>query len=332
MPLAARAEKVTGWADGRVGFGKTYLREVSPGTMALDAVLFALLSAAMWGGSSVISKLGLERGGSPFQAAMTVVTVSVVVYWGAVLATGTPILTDSTFVIGLFAFTGLLSTAVARVVSYNGIQRVGASVNSAGINTRPVFASLGAVVFLGEVLTLQTAFGIVVVVAGLILLALSKGGDVRGWNYSDLVFPLAAALIFATGNVLRRYGLSLTQMPPLGAVAINETAGLVGLFVFVALYTRGDVRSLLSAPRRAYAFFVGCGLMSSVALFALFEALSRGRVVVVDPISSPQSLFALLFTAVLLRDVEEVTPRLILGVVLVVVGVVVITAPELVAA
>lgn len=299
--------------------------------MALDAVLLALLTAAMWGASSPVSKLGMERGGTPFQAALTVVTVSVVVYWGAMLVSGQRVLGHSMFALGLFAFTGLLATAISRVVTYTGVQRVGASVNSAGVNTRPVFASLGAVVFLGEVLTLQTAVGIVIVVGGLIALALSKGGDIRGWSYADLVFPIGAAIMFATGNVLRRYGLTVTDLSALEGVAINETAGLVGLLVFVFLYRANDAREFLSAPRSAYGYFTVCGLLNAVALFSLFEALDRGRVVVVDPISSPTSLFALLFTAVLLRDVEQVTRRLVLGVVLVVSGVVIITAPEVLA-
>ena len=297
--------------------------------MALDAVLLALLTAMLWGASSPVSKLGMERGGTPFQAALTVVTVSLVVYWTALLVQGGNFLGVSAFAVGLFAFTGLLSTAIARVVTYTGVERVGASVNSAGVNTRPVFASLAAVIFLGEALSLQTAIGIVIVVAGLIALALSKGGDIRGWEYSDLVFPIGAAIMFATGNVLRRYGLTATDMTTLQGVAINETAGLIGLVVFIVAFRNQDPRDFLSAPRAAYGYFVGCGLLSSVALFTLFEALDRGRVVVVDPISSPTSLFALLFTAIFLRDVEEITRRLLLGVVLVVTGVVIITAPEI---
>lgn len=297
--------------------------------MAADAVLLALLTAVLWGASEPVSKLGMERGGTPFQAAMTVVTVSVVVYWIAILLEGHSVLGHSFLAIGLFALTGVLATAIARVITYTGVQRVGASVNSAGINTRPVWASLGAVVFLGEVLSVQTALGIVIVVAGLIALTLSKGGDVRGWTYTDLVFPLGAAMLYAMGNVLRRYGFTVTDMTALEGVAINETTGLIGLLLFILVYKGNDAREFLSAPRTAYGFFAVCGLMNSIALFSLFEALDRGRVVVVDPISSPTSLFALLFTAILLRDVEAVTRGLVLGVVLVVSGVVIITAPEL---
>jgi len=37
--------------------------------------------------------------------------------------------------------------------------------------------------------------------------------------------------------------------------------------------------------RTVHGYFVACGLLSSLALFALFEALARGRVVVVGVVS-----------------------------------------------
>lgn len=297
--------------------------------MQVDVVVLALLTAMSWGASAPLSKLGMNEGGRPIQAALTVVAVSVVAYGTVILVRGETLLGYPLWVVGLFAATGLAATALARALAYNGVERLGASVNSAGINTRPVWASLLAVFLLGEALTAQMGLGILVVVAGLIALALSEGGDVTGWEYHQLAFPLAAAVTFAGGNVARRFALTTTDVTPLAGVAVNETAGLVGLLVYLLLRHRGDVGTALAAPRRAYAYFVGSGLLNALALFSLFAALDRGRVVVVDPLSSPTALFAILLTAVLLLDVERITPRLVAGGVLVVTGVVLITGPQL---
>lgn len=297
--------------------------------MQADVVVLALLTAVSWGASAPLSKLGLNAGGRPIQVALTVVAVSVVAYWIAFLAMGETLLGYPLWVLGLFVATGLAATALARALSYSGVERLGASVNSAGINTRPVWASLLAVFLLGETLTAQMGLGILVVVAGLVALALSEGGDVSGWELHQLAFPLAAAVTFAAGNVARRYALTTTDVTPIAGVAVNETAGLVGLLGYLLLRHGNDVGSALAAPRRAYAFFVGAGLLNALALFTLFAALDRGRVVVVDPLSSPTALFAILLTVVLLRDVERVTRRLVVGAVLVVTGVVLITGPQL---
>lgn len=297
--------------------------------MELAVVGLALLSAAAWGAADPISKLGMDRGGTPFQVSLVVVTVSMVVYWIGLAVSGTPITGIPLWAIGLFALTGVFATAVARVLSFNGVQRLGASINSAGINSRPVWASLFAVTFLGERLTVQMGLGIVVVVLGLVALALSEGGDLSGWKLTGLVFPLAAAATFGGGNVVRRFTFVATDVSPLLAVAINETAGLVGLLVILAVRHKRAAVEALTAPRRSYAYFVGSGLLNALALLALFEALSRGRVVVVDPLSSPTSLFAILFTFLFLRQIERVTHRLVLGAVLVVTGVVLITGPQI---
>lgn len=296
--------------------------------MPTDVVALALVTAAAWGAASPLTKLGLDRGGTAFQAALTVVGVSVVVYWVAVVATGGRLATHPPWVYALFVATGLAGTALARALAFEGVDRLGASVNSAGINTRPVWASLLAVGLLGEVVTVQMALGIAIVVAGLVALALSEGGDVAGWDLADLVFPLAAALLFGGSNVARRFAFEATRVTALEGVAMNEAAGLVGLVGFLLVRSEAGPRRALAAPRRAYAFFVAAGLLSALALFTLFEALDRGQVVVVDPLSSPTSLFAILYTAVFLRRLERVTGRLLVGAALVVAGVALITGPQ----
>lgn len=296
--------------------------------MQHDVIALALLTAAGWGASDPLSKAGMERGGTPFQVALTVVFVSVVVYWVALFARGTDVVAHSAWVLALFVATGLAATALARLLSYVGVNRAGASVSSATVNTRPVWAMVLAVVFLGEAITVQSAVGIVLVVIGLMSLAFSEGGDVSGWKTTDLLFPLAAALTFAAGNVARRYAFTATDISALEGVAINETAGLAGLLAYLLFRHGSDIDEFLAAPRQAYGYFVGCGLLSAMSLFTLFEALDRGRVVIVDPLSSPTSLFAILFTFVFLRRVEKVTRRLVAGAVLVVSGVVLITGPQ----
>jgi drug/metabolite transporter (DMT)-like permease len=300
--------------------------------MSLEIVALALLAAACWGAGSPLSKLGMEHDGTPAQVALTVVTVSAALYWTILLATGTGIDAHAPWVLALFVATGLVSTALARLLTFAGIERLGSSVNSAGINTRPVWASVLAVVVLGETVTVQMGIGIVVTVAGLVALAFSDGGDLSGWNRYDLAIPLGAALTYGVGNVARRYAFTASSVTPLEGVALNETAGIAGILGYLLVRTRSldDLYEALVAPPRAYAFFAGSAVLNALALFVLFEALSRGPVVVVDPLSAPTSLFSIALTAVLLRDVERVTRRVLVGAAFVIGGVVLITGPQLV--
>ena len=288
--------------------------------------LLALLPAVIWGFTPILSKRGMAGGGSSLQAALTVVVVDTSLYLLVLFATqGTGVFADlDTGAVALFLLTGVIGTALARLAIFSGLDRVGASINTAAVSIRPLFATLLAVVLLDETVGLHTAVGILVLVVGLVVLAASKGGDVSGWSPRDLLYPILAALFFAIGNVARRYGLVTFQdVTVLEAVALNEIGGMVVLVAYGAVAGRRDV---LAAPRRTYAFFAGSGALTAVALFSLFAALQQGRVAIVDPLAATAPLFATVFAAVFLRDLEQVTRRVVVGALLVVLGVVVITA------
>jgi uncharacterized membrane protein len=181
---------------------------------------------------------------------------------------------------------------------------------------------LMALVFLQETVTSLNAVGILLIVTGVVVLSLTKGGDVRGWRLRDLAFPISAAVAYSAGNVVRRYGFIVTPASTLEAIALNETAATLTLGTYL-LVTRRD--RLSAGNRSPLPFFVLAGVFSASGLFALFHALSLGEVTVVDPISGMATLFATLFSYFLLRDVELVTRGVVVGAMLVVVGGVAVT-------
>lgn len=293
--------------------------------VSADVYAFALLPAVIWGFSPVLEKRGMAAGGSALQAALVVVVVDAIVYWAALLATGigAPFGGIDAWAVGVFLVGGLVGTALGRLGVFAGVHRVGASVNSAAISVRPLFATAIAFVWLGETVGPMTGLGVVVLVGGLVVLTASRGGDLAGWTARDLLVPLGAALAFAMGNVIRRYGLTTTDVSVLQAVTLNETAALVALVAFALASGRGE--EVLSAPLATYRYFVGAGLLTAVALLALFEAFDRGPVAIVDSLAGTAPLFTAVFAAVLLGDLERVTKGVVLGASLIVVGAALIT-------
>ncbi len=285
----------------------------------LGATTFALLTALMWGLSPVIGKMGLERGGTSVQAAMTIIVTTSVLAWAALIATqGTALFTQMDAVgIGIFVVGGLIGTTIGRLAYYGGVRRVGASVSVGVMHTRPLFSVLLAVGFLSETIALRNGFGVVLIVVGVLILSLSRGGDLRGWELSDLVFPVGAALAFGAGNVIRRLGFLATSATTLEGVAINETAAILTLGGYLLAFRREEI---FEADPAAIRFFVLSGTVSGIGLIAFFQAVSIGQISIVDPLSGMAPLFGALFTYLLLKDVERVTTGVILGGLLVVVG------------
>lgn len=306
-------------------------------TLAAPPVVYALalVPALLWGFSPVLSKRGMAAGGTALQASLTVVVVDSALYLVALLAIqGVDVFADLTpATLAIFLLAGVFGTALGRLATFTGVDRVGASVNSAGISARPLFATTLAVLFLGEGASLSTAVGIVVLVVGLALLALGKGGDIGGWEPWELVFPVAAAIFFAVGNVMRRHGLTSSQVTPLEAVALNEAAALVVLAAYAV--ARGRTAQFRVAPRRTWAYFAGSGTITAFALLSLFAAFGHpeGTVAVVDPLAATAPLFTTVFAYFLLEDLERVTRGVVVGASFVVLGVALVTSgPALVGA
>lgn len=287
--------------------------------------LLALLPALLWGLEPAVSKRGMARGGTTLQAAVVVVAVDAAVYWTVLAVRRGPDLLAgfdaATFAV--FALAGVVGTALGRLAVFASVRRIGASITAAGNGVRPVVATLLAAGFLGEGVGPSTALGIVALAAGLAVFAVGRGGDVAGWERRDLLFPVAAASAFAVGNVLRRFGLQ-SGTTVFEAVAVNETTALVVLLGYVLVSGKSDT---LTASRRAVPVFVLSGLLTAVALVSLFTALSlpEGRVAIVESLSSMAPLFTPIFAFFLLRDVERVTPAVVAGTALSVLGVLLVT-------
>ena len=291
-----------------------------------EVVALALIPALFWGFTPIFDKRGMTAGGGSVQASLVVVVVDSAIYWLVIAALyGRSAFSGLTWeAAAIFAFAGVVGTAIGRITIFVGVDKVGASLNSIILSTRPLFATMIALAFLGEPLGPVTGLGIVVLVAGLVILTRSKGGDVGGWQPRDLLWPIAAAATFAIANVARRYGMLETPLSALEAVAINETAGLIVLVAF-ALASKGT--AVWSRPRESYYYFAGSGVLTTIAMLSLMAALGleEGRIAIVDPLVATAPLFTLVFAAVLLRDLERVTKGVVGGAALVVIGAVFIT-------
>jgi len=287
--------------------------------------VLAILPSILWGFTPILSKRGLSDGGDYLQASFVLVLVSGTVYWTLLLITH-PLDTlydnYNPWIIFIFLLGGIVGTTLGRLTAFSGVERVGASLASTVISTRPFFSGVLALLFLDETVTVSMGIGIILIVGGLMILSSSKGGDLSGWKVRDLLVPLTAALAFGGGNVLRRYGLVISDVSALEAVAMNEVGAIVLLVPYVFFVGSDQV---FGASRKSWGLFAAYGLITSVALLSMFEALRLGPVVIVDPFASLAPLFTVLFSFLFLKDLEKVTGGIVLGAIIIFAGVVLIS-------
>lgn len=210
---------------------------------------------------------------------------------------------------GVFASLGLFFPVAVTLLAYEANRRMGPTIAGAIGSTAPLFAVLGAMLFLGEALGLTQIGATLAIVAGSVVLVWRGSGDVQqGTAWGSSVAWLAAALR-ALAQVIAKAGL-LWWPNPYAAVLLGYSVSAVVIWIIATRSRRPESRVY---TRRGVLWFVLTGLFNSTAVLALYTALDRGAVNIVSPIAATYPLFTLLLNSVILRE-ERLSARLIIGV------------------
>ncbi len=282
------------------------------------AEIVAIFSAMGWAGDSVLVRLGLRQS-NIFAAMLVSYTVSVTCIWTYLLITTPLDFLHSTAMI-YFLVSGCLQPLFARALYYQALTRIGVSRAGPLRGAEPFFAMAIAVTVLHEQPSLPVYVGTVLIVGSVWAISSGQTGK-SSWRFVDIFLPLSAALVSAISQNLRKQGLRILPDPFVAAATVTSvTWTLLVIFLMVTRRT-GQLR----VGRESLLFFLGAALIALFAQIANFIALSRAEVSVIIPLLNTTPLFAVLFSTLFLRSLETISPRIIFGAILMVVGVVTIT-------
>jgi DME family drug/metabolite transporter len=285
-------------------------------------VVFAIISAVT-SAFSVVLVRKYSNQSSTFNISLTVSWVGMLVLWPLAL-----VLTDFSLAnigsILLFALSGILTPGFVRLLYYQGMKKLGASVNSSLFAVYPLYTSLLAVLFLSEFLTPNNWTGILMVFLGGILVEWSsrEAGNLNIHSRRDLIYPVLGGAVLGAGSILRKSALIQFDAPVLG-VAVAYTTSLLPFLIIIASST--STRKELSLKRDMRLFWVA-GVGQAITWMLSFYALSLDDVSVITPLLSIEPVFVAIFAYLYLRKIEPVSKRLVLSIVLTVLGVVLVTA------
>jgi drug/metabolite transporter (DMT)-like permease len=224
----------------------------------------------------------------------------------------------------IFVAVGVFVPGVARFLIFKGMERLGAPISSCLTNSGPLFAIIIAVAFLGDQPTATNVLGALSIVGGII--ALSWKGAAKTWRTRDLVFPLAAALLFAARDNLVRFAVVQIPSPVVGATIAATTSFLtMGAMYFVF----AEKKPLPPFAKSGLSYFAISGFTNFFSYVLTYTALSLERVSIISPLVNASSLFVLPLSVLFLKDMEELTPRKIGATALVILGVFLISWEKL---
>jgi drug/metabolite transporter (DMT)-like permease len=285
------------------------------------AVLLACASAALFGAMAVAVRFALRRVDDPVLGALATSTVALAVtaVIGLAATAGETVHASDLWP---FLLAGVIAPGLSQVLFTRAVREAGAARTAVLMGTAPLVSVAIALAVLHEPLRLPLLIGAALIVAGGIALA---GERVRPADFRRLgvVFAVGATVMFAVRDNLLRWLAGHTETHALATAPVTLFAGAVTISLYLVV-TRG--RAWARGYGRALRVFLPTGLLFGLSYAALFEAFYRGRVTVVAPLVATESLWGVLFAALLLRRSELVGRRLVVGASLVVAGGVLIGA------
>lgn len=285
-------------------------------------IVLALLAALTFALSGVLVRKKLDESNFISVASVFTVTGNIILWPFALLFTnlGTVSLEGVIF----FAIAGIL-TGMIRLLNFKSIEVVGVSVTSSIFATSPVYISIFAVLMLSEILTPENWIGIICIVASAVLIerSLSESKTTsKRISKKGLVFALLGALTGAFALIVRKLGLNIYDKPLLG-VAIEYSISFL-LYLILSISFRTMRGSLFSG--KGYRLFWKAGVCASLAWVLTFYALAHEKVSIVAPLTQTAPLFVLFFAYLYLRELERISFKLVIGILLVVIGAVLVTS------
>jgi len=220
----------------------------------------------------------------------------------------------------LFILAGIFAPGLVRWLYFISLDRLGPSISASVASISPAFTAIIAIVFLREKLTLSISLGIVLIITGIIVLEknINTGNGFRVQRKKDLIFPLLSAAFISLALVFRKMGLNILNVPLFG-VTVGFLTSLV-FYAIVLLMSKG-MRHSISLNRYDVLLLCGAGVFLTTGWLTLFYALSLGDVIIVAPLANLQPAMVVGLSYLFLKDIEKITPRMISGILVIIIGV-----------
>jgi uncharacterized membrane protein len=286
------------------------------------AIALALFSSLLISVSTIIMKKGIERT-NPTSAMLVVTLVGTLVLWVISL----PLvqldhLKSKAFL--LFILAGIFSPALVRWLYFISLDRIGPSISSSIISTGPAFTAIIAAVFLKEKLTISVSLGILLIIGGIITFErdINANGKFGVHHKRDLIFVMLSAILVGFAIVIRKMGLNILDEPIFG-VTVGFTTSLVFYGMLCLAFKR--LRAAISLNIKNTLYLSGAGVFLTAAWLVLFYALSHGDAIIVAPLASLHPVMVLGWSYLFFKDIEKITLKTVIGIIIVLIGVVLIS-------
>jgi transporter family protein len=163
-----------------------------------------------------------------------------------------------------------------------------------------IFVVILAYIFLGEVFNLQKYLGIILVIAGGILISLKK--IVRKWHFSPTIkFILIAGFLWAISSVISKYTLNFTDYFSLTAFQMLGYIVFGPLFLFSNRARMNFLSCIKRFDRKVFLLMIIVTLIYLVGVLSFYFAVSISSISLVYAIASTQPFFIFAYMLIITK-------------------------------
>lgn len=293
----------------------------------LVGVALALGAAIAGASNRLFVRVGTERG-TATEAFFVVMTISTLVLVPVVGVAYYPDYGLTPVAWLSFLGAGLVATLLGNVFLYTSITRIGAS------RTQPIVASNAlvsialALVLLGETMTAVHGVGVVVIVAGVAVIAWETSHEnpddlPRRTLLLSLLLPFATAVTFGSEPIFANFGFA-EGTPAMVGLAVKTGSAWLGFTAYARW--RGTLPPVATLRRRGNRWFAFAGIAYVLFLVGYYAGLAVAPVNVVIPIIITNTLWVIVLSVLFMpRRLERITWRLAGAAAAVVLGAIVVS-------
>jgi drug/metabolite transporter (DMT)-like permease len=222
----------------------------------------------------------------------------------------------------LFAIGGVIGTFLGRRFLFDAVRILGPSRASVFHSTAPAFALVGAWLLADEILGFYEIVLMAVVWAGL-WFTQPRAGTPHALPPEAVRAGFLAGLLtvagFGFGNVLRGLAVRNWEEAVLGTVLSSLAA--FACQVVVTRHWERIAGQLRAADRSTILLYIGCGVATSIGSIFVTLAMARMEIALATLIVHTTPIVIFPISVFILKNREELTPRTVLGAVLVLLGI-----------
>jgi drug/metabolite transporter (DMT)-like permease len=244
----------------------------------MTAILLAMTATIFLGGGLVLTQFGL-RHIHPLSGA----AISIPSFTLCFLLASPFLLHGETIVwsaVPIFAAVGLVFPALLTLITFSSNRALGPVVTASLGNIAPLFSVLLAVVLLGEPLRFWQFAGLLTIVAGVLVITVTRTQDIRNWRTWVLLLPLGAAVLRGIIPPVIKIGLDIWPSP----LAAGLTGYILSTVTVLMVERVRNGRFIVQGPLPGRVWFALTGICNGVGTLLMYAAIGAGRISVVVPI------------------------------------------------